>query len=140
MKAELQESRVVNVSADEPPSRDGPGKTSAAGVKHVLPSSGGNKKLYSEVTSEIIEKRYKIMVKSKSDQSPEIIKSILKSKINPTEIEVGIKALKSLSDGRVLIEVGSVEEMNLLSANIGAKCGEILEVYVPKLRKPRQII
>jgi hypothetical protein len=80
---------------------------------------------YSEVTCESIEKRYKIMVKSKSDQSPETIKSILKSKINPTDMKVGIKSLR---DGRVLIEVGSADETNLISANINAKCGEVLEV------------
>jgi hypothetical protein len=67
-KAELKERRAVNLSAREPPSRDGSGITTAAGVKQLLPSPGGAKKLYSEVTSESIEKRYKIMVKSKSDQ------------------------------------------------------------------------
>ena len=80
------------------------------------------------------------MVKSKSDQSPETIRSILKSKINPMEKKVGIESLKSLRDGRVLIEVGSAAEMNLLSTNINAKCGEVLEVNVPKFRKPRLII
>ena len=138
-KAELQERGAVNLSAREPPSRDGSGITPAAGVKQVLPSSGA-KKLYSEVTGESIEKRYKIMVMSKPDQPPETIKSILKSQINPTEMKVGIKSLKSLKNGRVLIEVGSVEETNLLSAKINAECGEVLEAHAPKLRKPRIII
>jgi len=71
------------------------------------------------------------VVKSKSDQSPETIRSILKSKINPADIKVGIKSLKSLRDGRVLIEVGSADETNLLSPNINGKCGEVLEVNVP---------
>ena len=127
-------------SALYPPSRDGTGKTPAAGVKHVLPSAAGAKKLYAEVARESIEKRYKIMVKSKSDQSPETIKSILKSKINPTEMKVGVKSLKSLRDGRVLIEVGSVHETKLLSADINAKCGEALEANVPISRKQRLII
>jgi AAA+ superfamily predicted ATPase len=55
-------------------------------------------------------------------------------------MKVGIKTLKSLRDGWVLIEVGSTDETNLLSANIRDKCGEDLEVNVPKLRKPRLII
>jgi hypothetical protein len=139
-KAELQERRAVNLSASEPPSRGWFGITPTAGVKQVLPSPGGAKKLYSEVASESIEKRYKIVVKSKSDQSPETIKSILKSQINPTVMKVGIKSLKLLRDGRVLIEVGSVNETNLLSAKTNAKCGEVLEYNVPKLRKPRLII
>jgi hypothetical protein len=66
-KTQLQRRGATNLSA----SRDGTGKTPETGVKYVLPSAGGAKKLYSEVASESIEKRYKIMVKSKSDQSPE---------------------------------------------------------------------
>ena len=139
-KAELQQRRAVALSIREPPPRDGSGKTLADCAKHVMPSVGGARKLYSLVTSESIEKRYKIMVKSKSDQSQETIKSILKSKINPTEMKVGIKSLKSLRDGQVLIEVGSADETNLLSANINDTCGEALEANVPILRKPRLII
>jgi len=51
-----------------------------------------------------------------------------------------MKSLKSLSDGLFLIEVRSVDETNLLIIDINAKCGELLEVNVPKLRKPRLII
>jgi hypothetical protein len=80
------------------------------------------------------------MVKSKSSQTPETIKYVLKTKINPTEMKVGIKTLKSLRDGWVVIEVGSIDETNLLSATIRDKCGEDLEFNVPKLRKPRLII
>ena len=110
-KAELQGRRDANLSAREPPSRDGTGKLPAAGTKQVLPSPGGARKLYSEVTSESMDKRYKIMVKSKSDLSPETtITSTLKTKINPTEMKVGITSLKTLRDGRVLIEVGSADE------------------------------
>ena len=62
------------------------------------------------------------------------------TKINPTAMKVGIKTLKTLKDGRVLIEVGSIDETNLLSTNISDICGELLEVNVPKLHKPRLII
>jgi len=106
----------------------------------VQPSSGGAKTIYSEVKSDSIEKRKKKMVKTKSNQSSESIRSILKSKINPTEMKVSIKSLKSLRDGRVLISVGSAEETNLLSTNINANCGEVREVNVQKLRKPRLFI
>ena len=57
-----------------------------------------------------------------------------------TEMKIGVKSLKSLRDGRVLIEVGSVDETKLLSADINAKCDEALEANVPILRKPRLII
>ena len=89
----------------------------------MLPSLAGARKLYSEVTSENIDKPYNFMVKSKSDLSAETNTSTLKSQINPTEMKVGIKSLETLRDGRVVIEVGSADESNLLSANIHAKCG-----------------
>ena len=52
----------------------------------------------------------------------------------------GIKTFKSLKDGRVLIEAGTLNEINQLSTTISDKCGEDLEVTVPKLWKPRMSI
>ena len=79
-------------------------------------------------------------MKSKSNQSVEFVKNILKTNINPTEIKIGVNTFKSLKDGRVLIETSSKEEINALSTKISAKCVEQLDVYVPKLWKPRLII
>jgi stress-induced morphogen len=50
-----------------------------------------------------IQQHFKITVKSKGNQSAETIKEILKAKINPSDIQVGINSLKTLTDGRVLI-------------------------------------
>ena len=58
-----------------------------------------------------MQKRFKLMVKSRLERSTEV-KNVLRTKVNPTEMKVGIKTLKSLKDGRVLIEVGSTEEIN----------------------------
>jgi len=55
-------------------------------------------------------------------------------------MKVGVKSFKSLKDGRVLIETGTSEEANLLSSSIRDKCGNDLEVIVPKLRNPRMVI
>jgi aconitase B len=55
-------------------------------------------------------------------------------------MKIRIKTLNSLKDGRVLIEVGSEDETNLLRTNISAKYVEVLEVNVQKLRKPRLIV
>jgi len=133
-KAGLQKNRAVL------PSMEGMGKTPSTGVKQVQSPSVGARKLYFDVTRASIEKRYKLMVKSRTIQAPETIKNVLKTKINPTAMKVGIKTLKSMKDGRVLIEVGSIDKTNLLSTNISDKSGEVLEVNVPKLRKPRLII
>jgi hypothetical protein len=62
-----------------------------------------------------------------------MIKTVLRTNVNPTEMRVGIKTFQSLKDGRFLIEAGSLNEINLLSTTISKKCGEDLEVTVPKL-------
>ena len=53
-------------------------------------------------------------VSSNSKQLPETIKQLLKAKINPTEINVGINTFKTLNSGRVLIETNSKEEIEAL--------------------------
>jgi hypothetical protein len=50
----------------------------------VVPSGDGERTLYSEATrNEKNMKRFKLTVKSKEIQSPETIKGLLKSKMNP---------------------------------------------------------
>ena len=68
----------------------------------------------SQLSSASDEKRYKLMVKSKLDLSTEEVKTTLLTNINPTSMKVGIRSLKSLKDGRVLIEAGTTEEINKL--------------------------
>ena len=60
--------------------------------------------------------------------------------INPTDIRVGIKAVKTTRDRGIIIETGSEEESNTLSSEISSKLGEQLEIMKHKLRKPRVII
>ena len=86
------------------------------------------------------DKRFKLLVKSEINLSTEAIKSVVKTNINPTAMKVGVKSFKSLKDGRVLIETGTSEAANLLSSSIRDKCGNDLEVTVPKLRNPRMVI
>ena len=86
------------------------------------------------------EKKYKLFVKSKHNESPEAMKVILKRKINPTELKVGISAFKSLRDGRLVIETGCRKEIDLLSEKIREQCSQLLEVNTANLRKPNVII
>ena len=60
--------------------------------------------------------------------------------MNPTDIKVGIKAVKTLRDRGIIIGTGSEEEINALSSEINTKLGERLEIIKHKLRKPRLII
>jgi len=91
MKAELHDRRVAKLPARGQPYRGGTGQTPVTSAINQQPSSGGGKKLYSEALSSCLEKRYKLTVKSNSNQSTEMIKSVLKTKVNPTKIKVGIK-------------------------------------------------
>jgi hypothetical protein len=104
----------------------------------VAPSSGERAKLYSEALGgKIKHKSFKITITSKDNQSAEMTKGSLKSKINLTEIKVGVNSLKSLKDGKVLIATGSKVEAEILTRNIRDKCGEKLEATVQKPRDPR---
>jgi hypothetical protein len=70
VKAELRESRASNLSVHKPPCMDGIGNTPATSARQVQPSSGGARKLYSDVMRATNEKRHRLMVKSKSSQPP----------------------------------------------------------------------
>jgi len=98
-------------------------------------------KLYSEaLRGKFKQKRYTFTVTPKESQPPDTIKGLLKSKINPTDINVGINSLKILTDGRVRIETGSSEEIETLTKDIDDKCPDKLEVSLPKLRNPSLVI
>jgi len=64
----------------------------------------------------------------------------LKENVKLTNIKVGVQSLKTLRDGRVIIEVGSKKEMELLEEGIRERCGEELEINIQKPRKPRLVI
>ena len=68
------------------------------------------------------------------------MKQILKRKIDPSQLKVGVSSLKTLRDGRLIIEVGSENEIALLGKKIEEQCSQQLEVNVPKLRNPYVII
>ena len=93
------------------------GETAAS--THAAPSVGGMRSYSSTLQGNrpdvCIEKKYKLFVKSKLNESAETMKVILKRKVNPTELKVGIRSMKALRDGRLLIESGCKEEVEVLS-------------------------
>jgi hypothetical protein len=99
-----------------------------------------NHKLYADIVAERDEKKFTLTLRTKDNHAPEEIISVLKEKVNPAEIKVGIVSLKTLRDGRVLIEAGSKAEIKLLGDKIREECAEILVVNMQTLRKPRMII
>jgi hypothetical protein len=132
--------RVSNLEGRGLPSRGGSGVTFVQDRRNFLPRTGRAKKLYSEAVNSTVDRRFKLLVKSKHNHPTEEIKNALKTSVNPKDISVGIKTFKSMKDGRVLIEAGTQEEINVLSFTIIDKCGEDMEVTIPKLRKPSMII
>ena len=66
-------------------------------VMEGAPSGGRERKLYSKALANKIPKnKFKLTVKSNENLPPDTIKGLLKTKINPTEIKVGINTFKSL--------------------------------------------
>jgi hypothetical protein len=85
-------------------------------------------------------KMHKLFVKSKTNQSAEYTKTLLKSKVNPTRLKVGISALKTLKNGQLIIESDRKSELEEVCKKINEVCGKELESYVPTLKNPRIIV
>jgi hypothetical protein len=71
----------------------------------VALSAGRRRKRYSDVVADRQQgnvpygnKMYTLFVKSKNNQSAEYTRTLLKSKVNPTQMKVGIIALKTLEE------------------------------------------
>ena len=82
---------------------------------------------------------FSVIVGSKLNQGADCIKSELKSKINPTDIKVGIKAVKTLRSGKILIQSTSKEDIKILNDNINSTC-ETLESNISRRKNPRLVI
>ena len=97
-------------------------------------------KLFSEVVGSKHEERHKLKIKPKQNQSTEEIKKLLKTKIDPIDMKIGIRTLKRLKNGQVLIEADSKEELEMLNSQLHYKCGSQLEINIQKRRNPRLIL
>jgi len=105
------------------------------------PALDTKRRLYSEaLNSRTAPNRFKLTVKTKGTIPPESIKGLLKAKIDPTKIRVGINTLRTQRNGQVLIETGSRKELEAIEKDIKEKCGDKLEVNAHKLRSPRLVI
>jgi len=87
-----------------------------------------------------VENKNKVLIRSIVNQIPEMIKKLLKSKVNPTEIKLEITSLKLLTDGRVMIEANSKNEIKALGNKIEKTCGAELEGNIQKRRNPRLVL
>jgi hypothetical protein len=55
-------------------------------------------------------------------------------------LRVGISALKTLRNGRVILETQSVDEIELPCSNINKTCRQLLETKIQKPRNPKVVI
>ena len=110
-------------------------KLTGEGEQEVaLPSCNRNRQ-YASVFRESKPKRYKMTVKARSVLPTEEIKQLLKTKINPGEIKVGVISMKLLQGG-VLIDTNTIEEMEVLGKEIQTKCGRELETHTQIKKTP----
>ena len=82
-------------------------------TRHVALPINNSLRNYAEIVQGSKVKSFKMTIKSQDAHPPEKIKQILKNKINPGEINVGVNTFKTLSRG-VLIETNSKEEIEVL--------------------------
>jgi hypothetical protein len=106
----------------------------------AAPIGGKKKLLYSEIVGRKNEQRHKLTLQPKQHQTTEEIKQLLKIQIDPVNIQVGIRSLKSLRNRNVLIEADTKEEIEILNCQIREKFGDHLEANIQKRRNPRLII
>jgi hypothetical protein len=110
----------------------------ATGMRVAL---SGGAKLYSEVVRGGTAKNiFQLAVKNIWTTSQEKATELLKTKINPTEIKVGINKFKLPNNGNIIIGTNTKEEIEALEKEITSKCGRQLEANIRNLRKPRLII
>ena len=103
------------------------------------------KRLYSETVSGNQQKRaenktYKLTVRSKSGHNIDHMKNLVKTKVSPVDMKIGITTYKGLRNGRLLNETRNKTEIDALNKTINEMCGEELEASTPKRRNPRLII
>ena len=108
-KRELQAYRDAHTPVA--PSIEGTEKPETSTTDEQRLHSDRKTKSYSDVVAgRENNRKFKITIRSKGSHTMETMKELIKIRINPTKIKVGISTFKALKDGRILIEVDSNEE------------------------------
>ena len=71
------------------------------------PPSGSKKKLFSDVLSRKNTEWHRLRVKPNDNKTAEEIKNLLRTKLDPVNMKIGIRTFKSLRNENVLIEADS---------------------------------
>lgn len=90
-----------------------------------------NKKSYAEITGEVI------VIKPKSKQECHITKENVCKNLNPSELGVGIKQIKEIKDGGILIKCNTKDEINKIRAEADKKLHENYSIKTPTQKNPK---
>jgi hypothetical protein len=122
------------------PSVTSPTEFTNHGTVVSTPPNGVKKKLFSEILTGKNAEQHRLTVKPYDNKSTEEIKNLIRAKIDPVNMKIGIRTFKSLKNGNVLIEADRKEETEILNIQIRDKCEDQLKTNVQKRRNPRLII
>ena len=67
------------------------------------------------------------------------MKTLVKTKVKPVDMKIGITTFKGFRIGRLLTETHNKQEIDSLSKTINELCGEELEASTSRRRNPRLI-
>jgi tRNA threonylcarbamoyladenosine modification (KEOPS) complex Pcc1 subunit len=86
LKEELEASRRDNTKSKLETSTGREREVTKAVRRQVLPTHNHPQKLYSEAVVGRAERKFQLTVKSKDSKTPDEIKSLIRTQVNPTEI------------------------------------------------------
>jgi cell division protein FtsB len=78
-----------------------------------------------------------VIFKPKTAQDFQATQSVLKKKIKPTEVEVGIQNIKQMKDGAIAISCNTKEELAKLEEAARKDIGENYHITKPRLHNPK---
>lgn len=76
----------------------------------------------------------------KASQDSAITKQVVTQKINPSDLSISVKKLKSVGQGTVVIECNDSESLKKLQTSAVAKLSEDYNVELPKTSNPKIVI
>ncbi|KAK9720858.1 hypothetical protein QE152_g21820 [Popillia japonica] len=105
-------------------------KEKMAITEHNMSKQVTHKKTYANVTGEIV------VIKPKNSQGNDKTKSDIKNKLNPSNLEVGIKEIKNVKDGGILIKCSNKTEVDKLKTEAQKKLNKnyVIKTY-PKRKR-----
>lgn len=78
-----------------------------------------------------------LIMKSKTGLDSGKTLQLIQEKINPNELQIGVKNVNSTKNGNVIVKCATKEEITILRKAVESKLGNTIDANIPKLKKPR---